>query len=153
MTLSGRLRALLLPVPRRPLSWRAALHLLVFLALVPAAWLVLEGTGVVAFSTWTPLLLLLLLAPWIFRVAEASNAGLSAGRARVALWSRFLLLGLLATILAEPRAVRTDARLTVMFAVDHSSSVAAAKRSIRCWSMRIQSLVPRWTPTAALSSW
>jgi uncharacterized membrane protein len=121
----SRLRFVLLPPLRGRTALRAALPLLVFLALVPAAWLGLTAAGVLAFSTWTPLLLLLL-APWVWRVAAASSAGLGRGRARAALWSRFLLLALLATILAEPRAVRSDDRLTVMFALDHSSSVATA---------------------------
>lgn len=120
-----RVRALFLPAPRRPHTLRSAVPLFVFLVLLPATWLVLEAAGVVAFSSWTPLYLLAV-APWLWLVAAASSAGMGKGRQAIALWSRFLLLGLLITILAEPRAVRTDARLCVMLAVDHSSSVASA---------------------------
>jgi hypothetical protein len=79
-----RVRFLVRPPARRPRTLRTAFPMLVFVALVPATWWTLEALGVLALARWTPLLLLLL-APWIWWVAEASTAGLGPGRARLAL--------------------------------------------------------------------
>ena len=53
----------------------------------------------------------------------AGSSGLGRGRALAALHARLLLFALFVLALAEPRAVRADDRLSVIFAVDHSSSI------------------------------
>src|SRR5262249_52663774 len=76
----------------------------------------------VSFSRWSPLLLLAL-APWIWWLHVTGRSGLGRWRARLALLSRLLLLAALAVTLCEPRMVRRDERMTIVFALDHSASI------------------------------
>ncbi|MFM7056516.1 MAG: VWA domain-containing protein [Planctomycetota bacterium] len=72
-------------------------------------------------SPW--MLLLLILAPWIWWMQAAGHAGLPAGRGAWAGFIRLLIFGLLILVLAEPRAVRTSDRVSVVYNVDVSDSV------------------------------
>ncbi|MFM8475655.1 MAG: VWA domain-containing protein [Planctomycetaceae bacterium] len=72
-------------------------------------------------SPW--MLLLLILAPWIWWMQAAGHAGLPPRRGAWAGLIRLLLFGLLILVLAEPRAVRTSDRVSVVYNVDVSDSV------------------------------
>jgi uncharacterized membrane protein len=72
-------------------------------------------------SPW--MLLLLILAPWIWWMQAAGHAGLPVRRGAWAGFIRLLLFGLLILVLAEPRAVRTSDRVSVVYNVDVSDSV------------------------------
>ncbi len=72
-------------------------------------------------SPW--MLLLLLLAPWVWWLQAAGHAGLPVRRGAWAGFIRLLLLGLLILVLAEPRAVRTSDRVSLVYNVDVSDSV------------------------------
>ena len=115
------------PPPRRPLRWTDAWPLVAFLTVFIGICVALDLFDVLLFSRFAPFALLVA-APWFWWMHVGGYAGLSRGRAAVALLSRLTLLGLFIVLLTEPRAVRTDHRLTVVFAVDHSSSIAQPQK-------------------------
>src|SRR5688500_15800821 len=110
----------LFPVPRRPFRSRDAWPLLAFLIVFAGACVALDVLDVLLFSRVWPFALLAL-APWFWWMHLGGYAGLSRPRATAALLSRLALLALFIVVLTEPRAVRTDRRLTLIFAVDHSA--------------------------------
>lgn len=115
------------PAPRRALSiWDAA----------PFVSFLVAFAGVIAFLVLTGRLTfarpamfgLMAVTPWLWWMSLAGYAGLSRGRAAVALWVRLLLAGILVMVLAEPRSVRTLDVLSVVFCVDLSDSVGAVSK-------------------------
>ena len=72
-------------------------------------------------SPW--MFLLLAFAPWIWWLQAAGHAGLPPGRGAWAGFIRLLLFGMLTIVLAEPRAVRTSDRVSVVYNIDVSDSV------------------------------
>lgn len=70
------------------------------------------------------MLLLLLLGPWVWWMQAAGHAGLPARRGAWAGFVRLLICGFLIMVLAEPRAVRTNDRVAVVYNVDVSDSVS-----------------------------
>lgn len=92
---------------------------LVVLALLATAF-ALDAGGVLVFTRLWPFALLGL-TPWILRQFQVRRR--SGWRAAAALWGRVVLVAAVATALAEPRAVRYDDRLALIYAVDHSSSI------------------------------
>lgn len=125
MSLWRKLLLSIFPRPRRTVRWQDALALVVFLALFAAVAIGLEQADVLLFSR-PAMLLLVLLAPWVWWMHFAGYGGLPRIRGQVALWARFLLLGLFAFALAEPRAVRSRDVLSVMYVVDVSDSITSA---------------------------
>lgn len=121
------LRTALLPPPRLPLSWRGASPLVLFLLIFLLTCFLLDRFDVLIFSRLWPFWLLLI-APWLWWIHLAGYAGLSRGRALAALIARFSLLGLFIILLTEPRAVRKDDGLSVVFVVDTSASVREEAR-------------------------
>ncbi len=107
------------PRPRRAVRWQDAIALVVFLVLFAAVVIGLEQADVLLFSR--PVMLLL-----VWWMHFAGYGGLPRIRGQVALWTRFLLLGLFAFALAEPRAVRSRDILSVMYVVDVSDSITSA---------------------------
>lgn len=112
----------MLPPLRRGFSFRAFLPLLIFLILFICTCLWLELADLVLFTRLWPFALLLL-APWLWWMSEAGYGGLSRTRTTIALVARLALLALFIILLAEPRSVRKDDRLSVVFVVDVSASV------------------------------
>ena len=82
----------------------------------------MEATDVVVFTSLWPFTLLAL-APWIWRLHTAGYCNLSGSRARLAVASRFALLAVFILVFADPRMVRKDEHMSVMFVVDHSDSI------------------------------
>ncbi len=121
MTLKGLLDNLL-PPQRRPLTFAAALPLVIFLAVIGPTCFLLDHFDKLTFirprAFW-----LLLAVPWLWWLSGAGYSGLSRGRATAALIIRLLLAGLLIMLLAEPRTVRTSNAMTLMFVLDQSMSV------------------------------
>lgn len=111
------------PAPRQPLTGLATVPLVVFLLAFAAVCVSLELASVVTFTRWWPFGLLVL-APWLWWMWVAGQNGLSKVRSLIALGMRLVIFALLVVTLAEPRAVRTDDRLAVMYAIDVSGSVA-----------------------------
>lgn len=116
------LRVSLFPPPRRPVTWRSAMPLIIYLAAFILICLWLDLTDTVLFTRLWPFWLLLL-APWLWWLHQAGYAGLSRGRALASVIARFLLLSLFIILLTEPRAVRKDQTMSVVFVVDVSASV------------------------------
>src|SRR2546421_13093085 len=110
------------PAARRPVTLLALLPLLLFLAVFAVAAIVCEVRGIVRF-TWKPAFWLMLATPWVWWMHFAGWSGLSGWRAHAALLSRLLLVGALAALLAEPRAVRKSDTLSMVYALDVSDSM------------------------------
>lgn len=86
--------------------------------------LTLEWQGVIMFSE--PLWLGLIgLGGWFWWIHSQGFHGLVGWRGHVALIMRLCLLGLLAMVLAEPRAVRESDSLAVVYVVDISDSIGS----------------------------
>lgn len=101
-----------------------------------------ETLGWVRF-TWKPAFFLLLAAPWIWWLHETGWSGLSGWRAHLALQSRLWLVGIFASVLAEPRAVRQSDTLSLIYALDISDSMGdrMADRSIE-WMLATKDKKP-----------
>ncbi|MCA8998984.1 MAG: VWA domain-containing protein [Planctomycetaceae bacterium] len=63
------------------------------------------------------------LAAWVWWMSLNGWSGLNRSRATQALFIRLLLLGTFVMLMAEPRAVRTTDKLSVVYAVDISESI------------------------------
>jgi len=87
--------------------------------------------GNISFSFEAPwLLLLLLLIPWMWIVSYRWLAGLGPGRRLAALLLRSLVLLLIILALAGIQWVWISDKLTVVYVLDQSDSIARAKRDI-----------------------
>jgi len=112
----------LFPRPRRPLTWRQLLPLVLFLVGYLAVCLFLDQTDRLLFTRpWR--FGLMGVTGWIWWMHVAGAGGLSRGRGLVSLLTRLVLVGLFVMLLAEPRAVRTRDVLSVICAVDISDSI------------------------------
>lgn len=120
-----RLRRILIalfPPPRKRITWRAGLSLAIFAVLFSGTIIGLEYGGVLLFAR-PAALGLSVFAVWVWWLHVAGYAGLPPVRGEFALWTRLLLLALLAMVLAEPRAVRQRDVVSAMFMIDVSDSV------------------------------
>ncbi len=118
----NRIRQSVLPTSRRPVTWRESLSLVLFLLLFGGTWLWLEWSATATFlQPWWGLLVLV--CPWFWWMTAAGWGGLGYWRGETALWIRMILIGLVAMILADPRAVRTNKNRAVIFALDRSDSI------------------------------
>ncbi|MBT4864804.1 MAG: VWA domain-containing protein [Planctomycetaceae bacterium] len=110
------------PRPQTRLAWLDALPLVVFLALFAATCVALEWTNAILFAR--PMAFLLtVLTVWIWWMHVAGFSGLGRFRGQLALQTRLVLAGLFILLMAQPRAVRTQDTLTVIYAVDISDSI------------------------------
>ncbi len=112
----------LFPPPRREVTWRSAIPLLVFLVLYAAICIFLEMSGRMMFANRFGFLLMLF-APWVWWMSAAGHSGLPKFRGMLSLLVRLTLVGLFAMLMSEPRSVRTSDMLSVMFAMDISDSI------------------------------
>lgn len=112
----------LAPPPRKPVTFRSALPLLIFLLVFIGGCLWVSFTRLVAFSNLAPFALLILTV-WFWWMSIAGYSGLSRARATTALLVRLLLLGVFILALAEPRVIRRSIGLAVMYALDVSDSM------------------------------
>lgn len=137
-----RFIASFLPSPRRPVGWRDAIPLAVFLVLFVGLCLWLEFDHVLMFAR-PAMLGLVALAPWFWWMHVAGFGGLPKARGPVSLFVRLLLLGLFAMVLAEPRAVRSKDVMSVVFAVDVSDSIYSADQAITYVTNTVQNHRPK----------
>lgn len=117
-----RLLRSLFPRPRVPLTLRHALPLVLFLIAYAGACIALELTDTLLFGR-PAMFGLMVLSVWIWWMHLGGYSGLGRARGLTALLVRLALLGLLVMLLAEPRAVRTQDVLSVVYAVDISDSI------------------------------
>ncbi len=144
-----RFIASFLPSPRKPVGWRDAIPLAVFLVLFPGLCASLEFGHVLMFAR--PVMLgLAVFAPWFWWMHVGGYAGLPKGRGAVALFVRLTLLGLFAMVLAEPRAVRSRDVMSVVFSVDVSDSIYSADKAITYVTDTVQKHRPKGTDEAGL---
>ena len=130
------------PSPRRPVGWRDAMPLAVFLVLFAGLCAWLEFGHVLMFAR--PVMLgLAVFAPWFWWMHVGGYAGLPKGRGAVSLFVRLTLLGLFAMVLAEPRAVRSRDVMSVVFSVDVSDSIYSADQAITYVTDTVQKHRPK----------
>src|SRR4051794_16258893 len=96
---------LVFPKARRPVTFVAVAPLVIFGALFAGGCVFAEWRGLVRFS-YRPAFALGAVLPWVWWLHHAGGGGLSRGRAVVALFTRFVMIGAFMLLLAEPRAVR-----------------------------------------------
>ncbi|MCP4785409.1 MAG: VWA domain-containing protein [Fuerstiella sp.] len=114
------------PPPRRAVRWTAVIPLVGFLAVFASTMLFLLFTNRIEFLyPWA--FSLLVVTPWIWWMQAAGYSGLTASRGNTALLIRLIVAGLLVTVLALPRAVKTSDVVSVIYNVDISDSVNEAK--------------------------
>ena len=112
----------LVPPPRKPVTVRAALPLVIFLLVFVGTCLWVSLTRFVVFSNVAPFGLLIL-SVWFWWFQVAGYSGLNRSRATAALLLRLLVLGVFVLALAEPRVVRRSNGLAVMYTLDVSDSM------------------------------
>lgn len=139
-----RLVASLIPAPRSPVRWRDGIPLAVFLLVFIGGCLWLEFGHILMFAR--PFMLgFAVLAPWFWWMHVAGYGGLPKGRGTVSLFVRLLLLGLFAMVLAEPRAVRSQDVMSVVFALDRSDSIYSPDKAINYITDTVQNHRPKGT--------
>jgi uncharacterized membrane protein len=110
------------PPPRGRVGLREALPFALFMAAFIALCLLLEMRHVLLFSApWA--FALTAVMPWLWWMHAAGTNGLSGWRWTAALLARLAVAGVFIVLLAEPRAVRSNDALTVLYAVDLSDSI------------------------------
>jgi uncharacterized membrane protein len=111
------------PPPLKPLRWQRLLSPVLFFALYFGGIAALQLLDVMLFTRPIAFVLLLIVGPWIWWMSLAGGGALTGWRGPAALWVRFILVGALVMLLAEPRAVRTNEALSLMYVVDMSDSI------------------------------
>ncbi|HAI12960.1 MAG TPA: hypothetical protein DCM28_14730 [Phycisphaerales bacterium] len=111
------------PPPRKPVSraawWFPIASMLLFLSICFA----LDITNKLIFTRLNAFWLTLFY-PWVWWMIAAGHAGVSGARAKWVYGLRWLLLCIIIAALAQPRSVRSDKSMSVIFAVDTSASVS-----------------------------
>ena len=144
-----RIIASFLPSPRRAVTWRDVIVLVVFLVLFVGLCAWLELGHVLMFAR--PMMLgVVALSPWFWWMHVAGFGGLPKTRGTVSLFVRLVLLSLFAMVLAEPRAVRSKDVMSVVFAVDVSDSIYSADQALKYVTDTVQSHRPKKSDEAGL---
>ncbi|HEY2083704.1 MAG TPA: glutamine amidotransferase [Verrucomicrobiae bacterium] len=112
----------LVPPPRKRVTIGTVLPLVVFLLVFIGGCLWVSLRHLVAFSSLAPFGLLVL-SVWLWWFQVAGYSGLKGVRSTIALLTRLCVLGLFILALAEPRVVRRNDGLAVMYALDVSDSM------------------------------
>lgn len=112
----------LVPPARKPVTIRAALPLVIFLLVFIGACVWVDLTRLVVFTNLAPFGLLAL-SVWVWWLHVAGYSGLSKSRATVAFLVRLSVLAIFVLALAEPRVVRRNNGLAVMYTLDVSDSM------------------------------
>ena len=137
-----RIIAMIIPPQRTPVRWKDAVPLALFIILFVGGCLWLEFGNIVMFAR--PVMLgLVILAPWFWWMHVAGFGGLPKGRGIASLVTRLLLLGLFAMVLAEPRAVRTNNVMSVVFALDTSDSIYTTDKAVSYVTETVQNHRPK----------
>ncbi|EDY17307.1 protein of unknown function DUF1355 [Chthoniobacter flavus Ellin428] len=134
---------ILFPRARRPVTFGALLPLLLFLVIFGVGCVLAEWRGWFRFS-YRPAFYLAVVMPWVWWLHHAGNAGLSRGRAVVALLVRLMMIAVFILLLAEPRAVRRSDVLSVVYALDVSDSMGSKVRDQALnWIMQTATTKPQ----------
>ena len=112
------------PRPRRAVSWWNVLTPTAFLIVFGGGCAILEWRRVVLFSN-PKAFGLMAVTPWVWWLSVAGFSGLGRARSLVSLITRLILVAVLVAALAEPRAVRKNHTLSLVYALDVSDSMGA----------------------------
>lgn len=112
----------IIPPANGPVARSSLMGFLIFWALFTATVCLLVHFEQVVFRR-PEYFLLCTLGLWIWWLSETGNGGLRGFRRQFSLWIRFALVGLFAALMADPRSVRTQDVVSVVYAVDVSESV------------------------------
>ncbi len=112
----------LIPKPPRPLTWRDALPFVLFLVLYAALCLALEWRQVLLYAN-PAAFCLMVFTVWVWWMHVCGLSGLSRKRQMFAFITRLCLVGVLVMVLAEPRSVRRQDAMSVIYLVDISDSI------------------------------
>lgn len=115
------------PKPRAKFKWHSIIPLILFALAFSALILFLTLSDKVVFSK-PAMFWLLLLAPWFWWMGVNGWGGISGFRAGTSIFIRLMLAGTFTALLADPRTVRPNDTLSVMYAVDLSDSIGAEMR-------------------------
>ncbi|WP_432798815.1 glutamine amidotransferase [Poriferisphaera sp. WC338] len=112
------------PPPRDVVRPSMLLPLIVFYVLF------IGGCGVAVLGDWVMFTWLgafgfLAIGVWVWWMDVCGYSGLRGWRRTAALWVRLCLLGMFVIVLAEPRMVRKDDSLAVVFVMDQSQSIGS----------------------------
>lgn len=121
MTARGLLKWLF-PPPRRPMTWRSAMPLVMFIVVFAAVCFALDFYDVVLFAA-PGAFALTILAVWFWIMHMGGYGGLAGKRATIALLLRLITLGVFIAVLAQPRSVRKHETLSLVFVMDVSASI------------------------------
>lgn len=137
-----RLISSFFPSPRRALHWLDLWPIACFLLIFAGVCAGLELGHVLMFAR--PMMLgLIVFAPWIWWMHFAGYAGLPKVRGMISLFTRFVLLGLLVMVLAEPRAVRSRDVMSIVFALDVSDSIYSPDEALKYVTQTVQTMRPK----------
>lgn len=149
---AARILRSVFPPPRSAWGWKDALPLVVFLAVYGALVLLLNSSPLLppAVASQLPLWLsrvltkcevvlftrpaafwLMGVCVWLWWMSLNGYSGLNRSRAVIALMTRLSLAGVFVALIAEPRAIRTNDTISVVYALDISDSIgdAAAEKA------------------------
>ena len=112
----------LVPPARKPVTMGAVLPLVIFLVVFVGACVWVDLSRLIVFSNLAPFGLLAL-SVWVWWMYIAGYSGLSKGRALASFLVRLSLLSIFVLALAEPRVVRRNNGLAVMYTLDVSDSM------------------------------
>ena len=134
------------PKRRAPFHWKQALPLVIFLAVYAAVILLLDASQVlpsriagavpaglmnvlknceVVLFTRPAAFWLMAVSIWVWWMHLNGYSGLNRSRALTALLVRLTLAGVFVAVIAQPRAVRTTDKLSIVYALDTSDSVGS----------------------------
>ena len=110
------------PKPPRRVTWTDALPLILFLAVYAIVCFVLEWRHVLLYAN-PQAFALIVVTVWVWWMHICGLSGLSRKRQMFAFITRLCLVGLLVLVLAEPRSLRRQDALSVVYLVDISDSI------------------------------
>lgn len=112
----------IIPTPRRRVTIRQSLSLIVFLAFYALLCLWLPWSGRMTFVR-PAMFSLMLSTVWVWWLHVAGYGGMGRIRGEIALLIRLAFVGAFVMLLAEPRAVRSNDTLSVVYTLDVSDSI------------------------------
>lgn len=113
----------IIPPARQTVTWKMGWLPIMSMVLFLLICLTLDFTNTLIF-TKPSVFWLILFFPWVWWMITAGHAGVRGFRAKMVFGLRWLLLSLVIAALAQPRSVRSDKTMSVIFVVDTSASIS-----------------------------
>ena len=115
------------PAPRNKFKWLSIIPFILFIIVFSGLIFYLLNADKVIFSK-PSMFWLLVLTPWFWWMGVNGWSGISGFRSGTAIFVRLMLAGTFISLLADPRTVRPNDTLSVMYAVDLSDSIGSEMR-------------------------